>query len=287
MTLTHADTYLSKYRNHCKVKKNTIENYLSKNIYLFVINFHYPNYNSIQFIRDIVYVQFAKTYKYDFDILFVGPKGNKDLKVLNNHLPPRGYYSYHSLYVALKKFKPELGYHYSGYFLVNDDSCLQPELLNRENHEKAMSEPIIIWRNGSNWLWNGKKNLKNKLFSDAYYMAVKEITQLRTYNSLCHSDSQLLPRGFSDFLYLPKSNISAFISLESIMFKHYVFLENAVPYIMSCLKAIQIKDCNHGKMIDREICPHLHPVKFSKTRDRLICMHRITNETLSERPDTW
>ena len=269
------------------MKENNIESYISKKIYLFVINFHYPKYNSIQFIRDNVYKQFAKKYKYDFDILFVGPKGNKELKVLDNHLPPRGYYSYHSLYVALNTFKPELGYHYAGYFLVNDDSCLQPELLNRENHKIAMSEPKKVWRNDGKWLWNSRKNLKNELFSNAYFKAVKEITQMKTYHSLCYSNSQELTRGFSDFLYLPKSNISAFIMLESIMYKHYVFLENAVPYIMSCLEATEIKDCNHGKMMDREICPHLHPVKFSKERDRLICIHRITNKTLRERPDTW
>ena len=71
------------------------------------------------------------------------------------------------------------------------------------------------------------------------------------------------------------------------MFKHYVFLENAIPFIMNCMDATVVKDCNHGKMLEREFCPHLHPLKFSRRRDRNICLHRINNITLSERPETW
>ena len=264
-----------------------METYTNKRIYLFVINLHYPKYHSIQFMRDTIYGYFAKQYKYDFDILFIGPQGNKKLKVLCNHLPPGGYYSYHSLHVAMNVFKREMGYLYAGYFLVNDDSCLQPVLLNRENHEKAMSEPRVLWKNDNKWLWNSRRNKRKILFSNAYINAVKEIRLLQTYHSLCHNDSNVLTRGFSDFLYVPESNISAFIQLESIMYKNSVFLENAVPFIMSCLKANSIVDCNHGKMTEREHCPHLHPVKFSKQQDRSICIHRITNTTLSERPDTW
>ena len=168
-------------------------------------------------MRDTIYGYFAKQYKNDFDILFIGPQGNKKLKVLCNNLPPGGYYSYHSLHVAMNVFKREMGYLYAGYFLVNDDSCLQPELLNRENHEKAMSEPRVLWKNDNKWLWNSRRNKRKILFSNAYINAVKEIRLLQTYHSLCHNDSNVLTRGFSDFLYVPESNISAFIQLESIM----------------------------------------------------------------------
>ena len=72
------------------------------------------------------------------------------------------------------------------------------------------------------------------------------------------------------------------------MYKHYVFLENAVPFIMNCFDANVIKDCNHGKMPDRKVCPHLHPVKFSRLNERKICLNRIMNITLSERPNiSW
>ena len=131
----------------------------------------------------------------------MGPKGNNELKVLNNHLPPGGYYSYHSLHVALNTFKPELGYQYAGYFLVNDDSCLQPELLNKENHEKAMSEPIIVWRGDDNWIWNGRKNLMNELFSNAYYMAVKEMVKKYSLDALA---AECYP-FYSGLMNLPSS----------------------------------------------------------------------------------
>ena len=48
-----------------------------------------------------------------------------------------------------------------------------------------------------------------------------------------------------------------------------------------------IGDCNHGKMPDRKVCPHLHPVKFSRLSERRICLNRIKGIRFNEKPNTW
>ena len=115
--------------------------------------------------------------------------------------------------------------------------------------------------------------------------AVSEVESDSLLHSYCRFDFSQLRRGWGDFF--PKSNLTAFLDLERVMYKHYVFLENAVPFILNCLDAYEIVDCNHGKMWDRRHCSHLHPVKFSRPRERKICLHRVKGTTLRERPDTW
>ena len=93
-----------------------------------------------------------------------------------------------------------------------------------------------------------------------------------------------LKGGWGDFFYFPSKDTELFMRLEDIFWKNKAFLENAVPIIMECLHAEMIDDCNHGKMLKRETCSHLHPVKFSRPRERTICLNRIKNITLSEKP---
>ena len=106
-------------------------------------------------------------------------------------------------------------------------------------------------------------------------------------SKLCVYNRSQLRKGWGDFFYVPKSLISRFLKIEDVMFKHQVFLESAVPFIMNCLNATIISNCNHGKMLQRETCVHLHPVKYSRMDERSICINRITNTSLLERPNTW
>lgn len=281
------DKYLSRYRNNKKVLNTYLSDYQTKSVYLFVINFHHKNYSSIYFIRNVIYNLFALYYPNDFDLLFLGPITNETLLVYGNDLPKGGYYSYHSLKVALDLFPRECGYYYSGYFLANDDSCLQPTLLGQEDHNRAMAETWYDWSVESHWWWNHKKNSNRIPFSEAYITAINEVFQNSVTRRLCSFNSSQLRRGWADFFYLPQSNIYTFLKLETIFFKNKVFLENTVPFIMNCLNATILTDCNHGKMPNREKCVHLHPVKYSRANERAICINRITNTTLLERPDTY
>ena len=247
-----SDSFLTRFRDHNRVNYADMRDYQTREVYLFVINFHFGNYTYSSFIRNEIYRLFAYKYPYDFDLFLIGPALDEENKVFGNGFGEKGFYAYHSMRVAIDLFPPEAGYTYAGYFEANDDSCLQPTLLGEENHNKAMSEISFSWYKEEMWMWNVMYN-RNGVF-------------------------------FSNF---PKSNLTAFLELESVMYKHYVFLENAVPFIMNCLEPNVIKNCNHGKMPDREVCPHLHPVKFSKPEERKICLNRIMNITLLEKPDTW
>ena len=130
-TFNSMEKYLTRFRNNRKVNTRDMNDYATKNVFLFVVNYHHNNYSSALFIRNVIYNLFALYYPFDFDLLLIGPRTNINLNVLGNELPIRGYYSYHSLSVAFNTFPPQCGYSYSGYFLANDDSCLQPNFLGK------------------------------------------------------------------------------------------------------------------------------------------------------------
>ena len=109
-------------------------------------------------------------------------------------------YSYHSLKIALDLFPADCGYFYSGYFLANDDSCLQPNLLGQEDHNRAMAETWFDWSVDSRWWWNHKKNSNQIPFSEAYTNAVNEIYKNMTTRKLCSCSFSQLRRGWGDFL---------------------------------------------------------------------------------------
>ena len=281
------DKYLTRFRDTKKTDTRNITFYSKHKVYLFIVNYHHRNYTSALFIRNVIYTLFALYYPFDFDLLLIGPTKNDKMGVSGNGLPTRGYYSYHSLTVAFKMFPRKCGYTYSGYFLANDDSCLQPILLGRENHNVALSESWFKWTNYTHWMWNWKLNSNGIKFSQAFFDAVEEISESPSMKALCKFNKTKLRKGWGDFFYIPKSKISSFLKLEKVMFEHKVFLESAVPFIMQCLEAKVIVNCNHGKMLQRENCVHLHPVKYSRSEEKSICINRITNISLIERPNTW
>ena len=142
---------------------------------MFAVNYHFPRYDSVSFIEHDIYESFALNYPHDFDLVIIGPRGNNTLLVFNNGLPEGGYYSYHSMRIILDTFTPEEGYKYAGYFLVNDDSCLQPTLLSREDHGKAMRESTFPWIINEKWIWNYRKNINHVNFSVAAMESISEI----------------------------------------------------------------------------------------------------------------
>ena len=269
-----------------RVNSSNPIDYQTRNIYLFVVNYHFPRYESVSFIEHDIYENFAHYYPYDFDLVIIGPRGDRTHLVMDNSLPQGGHYSYHSMRIVLDSFTPEEGYRYAGYFLANDDSCLQPAFLSREDHGRAMGEQTFPWINSKKWIWNYKTNINHVNFSEAAMEAISEINRDKNLSVICELNMTHLMRGWGDFFYFPSKDRELFMRLEDIFWRKKAFLENTVPIIMHCLHAKVIDDCNHGKMLNRETCSHLHPVKFSRPIDRTICLNRIKNITLSEKPNT-
>lgn len=278
---------MTRFRNHKQTNERNLDDYRAKEIYLFTVNYHFKNYSSALFIRRVIYNLFALSYPYDFDLLLVGPVTDDKNMVYGNGLPALGFYSYHSLTVAINMFPAQCGYKYAGYFQVNDDSCLQPFYLGKEPHNQPMAETWQNWNINLHWVWNKKLNTNNIPYYKAFLNAVDEIDRSISLKSLCKYNKTKLRKGWSDFFYIPSSNVSSYLMLEKVFFAHKVFLENAIPFIMNCLNAKVITTCNHGTMSNREYCVHLHPVKFSRSYEREICINRVTNISLSERPNTW
>ena len=281
------DLYIRRFRNHHLVDTSNVIDYFLNDIYLFVVNFHFPMYNYSNFIETEIYGNFALYYPYDFDLVMLGPEMDIENGIISNGLPIAGYYSYHTMAVAISLFPPHEGYNYAGYFLANDDSCLQPTFLGREDHHRAMREKVSVWENNKSWMWNAMYNRNHVTFARAFLEAVDAINSDPSLNSICKLNETTLQKGWGDFFYFPRSFVTSFLRLEAILFNKGVFLENAVPILLMCADAVTIDDCNHGPMPNRRTCAHFHPVKFSEAAERRICLNRIKNISLSQRPNTW
>ena len=193
---------------------------------MFVVNYHWIRYDNVSFIEHDIYESFALNYPHDFDLVFIGPKGDKKHFVMNNGLPERGYYSYHSMRIILDTFTPEEGYKYAGYFLVNDDSCLQPTFLSREDHRKAMRESTFPWIINKKWIWNYRKNLNNDDFRNL------RVSLVDLY-SLCLSDH---------FLGIQSSSYSRIASILC-NFQSISFIPSKSKIMESLPKNATLYDC--------------------------------------------
>lgn len=105
-------------RNHRIVSSCT----KSRNVILFIVNFHNPFYSLVPFFEESYFATFCRYFAYDFDFIFIGPGDGSD-GVLGNGLETKGYYSYMSL-VRVREYLGISAFSYLGFYLLNDDSCL-------------------------------------------------------------------------------------------------------------------------------------------------------------------
>lgn len=281
--------YLRRYRNHKRVKSLTVDisDYNKKRVFLFVVNFHFAFYKNIPFMDDEYFPLFAKDFNHDFDVVYIGPQKDREYHALSNNLPSRGYYSYHSFTVALSCFPPNRGFNYAGVFLMNDDSCLHPKLLNEYDLAQSHGESISSWSSKIIWMWNTIKNQHGITFAQSYLNAIKVLKNDSVVQSVCNYDEKKLVKGWSDLFYVTKKDIELFLRIEKVMYDNRVFLENAVPAIMRCLKATEFNNCNHGSMPKILKCVHVHPVKLSDQSNRDLCINRIKSISMGQRPHTY
>ena len=275
---------LLSFRQHHRVQYSSFSDYKpeSRNTMLFVVNFHSVFYQNVPFMQEVYFPEFAKHYKYDFDVLFIGPNAT-DI-VMSNHLAPGGQYSYHSLEIAYEYLAVRHRFRYQGYFFMNDDSCVDPSFLNKYDHRRAMGEKRNSWVPIEQWMWNFMDNEQGVRYPVALKRAVEDASGDAFAQKHCPFSLNELYKGWSDFFYVPSQHMPFFSSMEKLFFRHRSFLELTVPNLMACLSPQRIVDCNHGSMPYIETCVHVHPVKFSDEKNRELCMNRIRNVTRSIRP---
>lgn len=274
---TDRSAYLRRYRDHKKVYSEEInlEEYKQKKIFLIVVNFHFPFYKNTEFMDKLLFPAFARNFKYDFDLVMIGPYSNSTYHVISATIPKKGYYSYHSATVALRCYPLHEGFDYAGVIFMNDDSCVHPGRLTTYDLSRSLLESSSKWTKKIHWMWNYMRNDKNVPFKDAYENAIEELQTIEFIQNKCHFDVNDLHKGWSDFFYIAKKDIPYFLGIEAVMYKHRVFLENAVPSTMLCLGAQKIINCNHNGLANLQTCLHLHPTKFSKANSRQLCLGRI------------
>ena len=274
----HIDEYLLCFRSHvlqpCRIEK---EEYSNNTIMLLVVNFHFRKYTASSFMEKQFFPRFALRYKYDFDVLYVGPEVDDVFRIYPNHLPEGGYYSYHSLTIAYNYLVRLNGLNYSGYFLMNDDSCLNPDLLNSYDHNKNMLEGVSLWSPSVNWYWNRMFNEEGQLFSDAIQIAVSRLEHLHIKNGNFSFSTNRIMYGWSDFYFVRSSDMDFYLTAEEIMFEHHVFLETAVPTLLSCSDVVIVSDCNHGIFNSNSPCVHSHPHKYYSEEARQTCLSMVSS----------
>lgn len=260
-------------RNHRIVSSCT----KSRNIILFIVNFHNPFYSLVPFFEESYFATFCRYFAYDFDFIFIGPGDGSD-GVLGNGLETKGYYSYMSL-VRVREYLGISAFSYLGFYLMNDDSCLNPLLLNSFNFSKSFTEGSGRYNPYSKWYWNNATNSEGVPFYQAFIRTVREIAYVRPHYRECLKRENW-KCGWSDSFYVTRKDIGQVNYFFNVMFSKRVFLEVAVPTSMNCVGADAIPSCNHNG--NRSVLNyHMHPVKFSKEENRELCLHRMNMTSLS------
>lgn len=259
--------------------------------YLFVVNFHWPQYESKVHLLEY-FELFHQHFNYSFDVIMLGPIESNG--VLSNGLPPRGVFSYHTLAYIFhntsisQTYLPKL-HSYSGFVFMNDDSYIHPQFFMsylEKSPNTSFCEPYSA--NGMNTMpyWNYKSNSRNVTYYMAQTHALNIIQSNETLRSQCVlNGGPSRWKGFADFFYVSKSSIPLFLELEQIMYSNEVFLEHAVPSIFSCLHHMPVDSCNHRKQMGNiTSCVHVHPMKYSFVQNVKAMKARISEEDMQTTP---
>lgn len=261
---------------------------------LLVIVYHFPFYDSIPLLTSF--------YKDAFgDILICGPESYWRSFVMKVYIGP-GLYGYECLAEAIRRYPG-----YRGYLYVNDDMIVNWWTFSNLDKEKLWQGGIVIPSHShvigsrpidNSWPWWRIKSSSAEACEDSYYemtsmsdgyMNVKELVK----NHLSNGDGRKLCfRMWSDLFYVPKKFSEQFQRLSFLFHKNRVFLEVAVPTIMSFLDTrvfweqqygLYLPDkygsinFGDGNLVWKEYNPDLkfiHPVKFHgdiarKNREKL------------------
>ena len=247
---------------------------ISSETLLIVVNYHYAYYQSISFFDNEYFPEFCRLYSYDFDVLFIGVKEDKQNRVINNGLLPKGYMSQRSVHTAWEYVGEEYSLRYSGLLFMNDDSYVDPINLNEMNLSYSYYEGNVPLQRGNNWLcWDWHYG-NVSAFRYNVKGAIEEINASPELKSVCGEWKwDAMQHGKSDFFYITRDQLVLFLQFEDIFFKHYNFLEVAVYSTMKCLTTHSIRNCNHMpcRVSDYEFT-HIHPLKYSKEANRRFAM---------------
>lgn len=256
----------------------------SASVLLFVVNYHHPQYEAVNFIVNTYFTKFRERYILDFDVIVLGPVERRNLKVKSNGLPYYGCYSYHTLSVVYHQLCIVEVCNYAGFFFMNDDSYIDPKFLNDYDLSKSWTEPSGVIYYTQKWVWFQRKNKKGVLYSDAFKKAIRRLLDTQEGKECKFDDPHNLRRGFADAFYIVAKDMPRWYKMMTIMKQEYVFLEMAAPTVNWCLTKSVFDNCNHGKMRNKLTCVHMHPMKYRKGKNRIICLDRLDHKNMEVTP---
>jgi hypothetical protein len=236
---------------------------------LMIYNFHWTYYEAIHAIKDIYLPFFIRHFRFDVDVVFYGPAANSFLGIDTNGLPPGGWYSYVTLSSAAAKYRGP----YLGYLLLNDDSILNPLLLNHHDFSRVLTiQPwgLRMRGEGGDWPWSRKLNHDGKRFFQAAREMFAELCSVDPSSAMCRLANGPIC-GFADFFYIPAQYVFEYSKLTRYCAKHQVFLETCVPSVCAGFNPVTFPHCDgsleggiwndFGRTMS---CVHMHPLKLSR-----------------------
>ncbi|XP_031550579.1 probable glycosyltransferase STELLO1 [Actinia tenebrosa] len=254
---------------------------------LLVIVYHYPLYDSIPTLTKFYDLAFKK-------VVICGPQKNDSYPVITVEVKA-GHYAYECLGQAIRE-NPG----YAGYMYINDDMIVNWWNLGRFNTNRIwigsdieLGAEVGKPEPRGNWPWWSKKSPGLMTCGQT----IKELENLAEtgnmtslYNIYMNNSrgKRLCRSGLSDFFYVPKRIANEFQIISNIFFRNKVFLEIAVPTILTFLdielnfehvygfylpKKYGYIDYSNGKLFWTEYnylpLYFMHPFKLHTNRNRL------------------
>lgn len=253
----------------CNIQPSTLTQLGQKNI-LLIINYNHPHYESIDLLKSIYQKEFA-------GIVFYGPtEHNNVIKIPHK----KGFFSYRCIADAMHRYP-----HYDGYLFLMDDCILSTWLLKNLDVSKIWFPEVLCLSGGRGtpidinkgknaiiWSW-----WQSKWGYQATKDAFKYLTQEARKNLQKNWGSDLTAiAAFSDMAYIPSMYKEKFITLSEIFGLFKVFLEIALPTIVSCLSPKEEWLWLPGTYTDRKNQTAVfydymylhHPIKLSDTENQ-------------------
>jgi hypothetical protein len=247
-----------------------IDNYIADhnfNDVLLVINFNHPHYNNIPFLDKIYSPVFP-------NIVYYGEKKDSRVIQLPHHY---GYWGHNVILDAMKRFPG-----YRGYLCVQDD-CF----MNFWNYSRFDKDKVWAYKFSTLLMSNKKANPWSWWNFDCGRIATKV-----AYKKMSKKHRQILQKnlgrnhvayGYADFVYIPGRLTKEYIKVCRCFNDPQVFVEIAVPTILSSIEDINnweiYKPCWGIKSISdySSEVDWVHPIKFSDQKNKKFILKFIEN----------
>lgn len=228
---------------------------------LMVVNYHWSNYSSLDFVQNVYIPFFRKNYNHQVDVVIYGPDADGIVK--SNYLNQNGFYSYQTLTVAYRE-SPKI---YDGYMLINDDCFVNPFFFNHHNLSQILVQKNQLLLYKQRWFWARTLNDRNISFWNAAVSTMRAACSQKRY-PMCKElrkrrDRAIsLRKGWSDFFYYPKELMEEYVKFGDMCYANRSFLEICMPTFAANYDYYVLPMCSKLTKKNFLRCGNVHPIKY-------------------------